>query len=80
MRFGGYTEKTWNGKEVKMDNPGIAFCYSLDLFKIYNYTDKIKNYIYCNCLIFVSQKILINLTQNIHNLNILMENSKKIMK
>ena len=49
MRFGGYTEKTWNGNlEYKKDNPGIAFCYSLDLFKIYNNTDKAKNSIWCH--------------------------------
>ena len=48
MRFGGYTEKTWNGNQVnKKDNKGIAFCYSLDLFKIYNNTDKARSSIRC---------------------------------
>ena len=37
MRFGGYTEKTWNGNdEAKKDENNNGFCYSLDLFKIYN--------------------------------------------
>ena len=48
MKFGGYIEETWNGGEGKKNNPGIAFCYSLDLFKIYNYTDKTKYSIYCS--------------------------------
>ena len=43
MRFGGYTEKSWStdGSDgvTKKDNKGIAFCYSLDLFKIYNNID-----------------------------------------
>ena len=48
MRFGGYTEKTWNGNEVnKKDNQGIAFCYSLDLFKIYNNIDTAGSSIRC---------------------------------
>ena len=48
MRFGGYTEKTWNGdRENKKDGKGIAFCYSLDLFKIYNNSDKAESSIRC---------------------------------
>ena len=48
MRFGGYTEKTWDGNQVsKKDNQGIAFCYSLDLFKIYNNSDKAESSIRC---------------------------------
>ena len=38
IRFGGYTEQTWNySNGGKTDRKGIAFCYSLDLFKIYNH-------------------------------------------
>ena len=48
MRFGGYTEQTWNGdQEFKKDINGIAFCYSLDFFKIYNNSDKAKFSILC---------------------------------
>ena len=51
MRFGGYTECTWNtdsGNTVnKKDANGIGFCYSLDLFKIYNNTNEAESTIRC---------------------------------
>ena len=48
MRFGGYTEKTWNGNdEAKKDENNNGFCYSLDLFKIYNITKEAKSTINC---------------------------------
>ena len=51
MRFGGYTECTWNadpkGGQNKKDNNGIGFCYSLDLFKIYNNTKEANSTIRC---------------------------------
>ena len=51
MRFGGYTECTWNtdsGNTVnKKDSNGIGFCYSLDLFKIYNNTNEAGSTIRC---------------------------------
>ena len=52
MRFGGYTECTWNadpkkGGQNKKDNNGIGFCYSLDLFKIYNNTNEANSTIRC---------------------------------
>jgi hypothetical protein len=51
MRFGGYTESTWNtnGSNAvnKKDNKGIAFCYSLDLFEIYNNADNAESSIRC---------------------------------
>ena len=52
MRFGGYTECTWNadpkkGGQNKKDNNGIGFCYSLDLFKIYNNTNEAGSTIRC---------------------------------
>ena len=33
-RFGGYTEQSWAGNEIKRDKE--AFCFSLDKMKIYN--------------------------------------------
>jgi len=41
MRFGGYTEKNWynsnkNQVNSRKDDKGICFCFSLDLFKIYD--------------------------------------------
>ena len=47
IRFGGYTEKTWNinNNSGKIDSKGIAFCFSLYLFKIYNHINN--NSIYC---------------------------------
>ena len=52
MRFGGYTEKTWNypgniNNYYKKDDKGICFCFSLDLFKIYNFNDNYNYSIYC---------------------------------
>ena len=51
FRFGGYTEMTWNtnnGETVnKKDKNGVGFCYSLDLFKIYNNTNEAKSTIRC---------------------------------
>ena len=48
FRFGGYTEMTWNGHVVnKKDRNGVGFCYSLDLFKIYNNTNEAVNTIRC---------------------------------
>ena len=51
MRFGGYTECTWNADpkdgQNKKDNNGIGFCYSLDLFKIYNNTKEANSTIRC---------------------------------
>ena len=48
MRFGGYTEQTWNdnnGQGIwKQDNK--AFCFSIELNKIYNIIPG-KNAIYC---------------------------------
>ena len=52
MRFGGYTEQMWNNSNknncvVRKDGKGICFCYSLDLFKIYNFNENHKNSINC---------------------------------
>ena len=50
MRFGGYTEKTWNANshgEKKKDQNNNGFCYSLDLFKIYNNTKEAESTIRC---------------------------------
>ena len=47
MRFGGYTEQIWNDdnkKEVqRKDGKNVCFCFSLDLFKIYNFDYNNKN-------------------------------------
>ena len=51
MRFGGYTEQYWNcgGSNgiYKKDDKNICFCFSLDLFKIYNFNDNYNSSIYC---------------------------------
>lgn len=51
MKFGGYTESTWNPDKSKIltkkDKNGIGFCYSLDLFKIYNNSNNAKSIIIC---------------------------------
>ena len=50
MRFGGYTERMWNGSEngsQRKDDKGICFCFSLDLFKIYNFNNQYAYSIYC---------------------------------
>ena len=50
MRFGGYTEQYWNGGSngcSKKDDKNICFCFSLDLFKIYNFNDNSNFSIYC---------------------------------
>ena len=52
MRFGGYTEKMWNyssnqGAIFQKDAKGICFCFSFDLFKIYDFNDNYKSSIYC---------------------------------
>ena len=48
FRFGGYTEMTWNGHMINKKNKnGECFCYSLDLFKIYNNTNEAESTIRC---------------------------------
>ena len=50
MRFGGYTEQYWNDGSkgtYKKDAKNICFCFSLDLFKIYNFNDNYNSSIYC---------------------------------
>ena len=51
MRFGGYTEQKWycsnNNSAYQKDNKEVCFCFSLDLFKIYNFNDNFKYSIYC---------------------------------
>ena len=50
MRFGGYTEQMWNGSgnvSQRKDGKGICFCFSLDLFKIYNFNNQYGYSIYC---------------------------------
>ena len=51
MRFGGYTEQKWycssNNGTQKKDGKEVCFCFSLDLFKIYNFNDNFKYSIYC---------------------------------
>ncbi len=52
MRFGGYTEQKWynsnrNNSIKKKDAKDICFCFSLDLFKIYNFNDNYQNSIIC---------------------------------
>ena len=50
MRFGGYTEQYWNGGSNfcnKKDAKNICFCFSLDLFKIYNFNDNYNYSIIC---------------------------------
>ena len=50
MRFGGYTEQYWNGGSngtYKKDAKNICFCFSLDLFKIYNFNDNSNSSIFC---------------------------------
>ena len=52
MRFGGYTEQYWNGIESgtsRKDAKNICFCFSLDLFKIYNFDDNYNCSIHCRC-------------------------------
>ena len=55
MRFGGYTEQKWycsnNNSAHQKDGKEVCFCFSLDLFKIYNFNDNFKYSIYCgyNC-------------------------------
>ena len=55
MRFGGYTEKMWNCSSnqstYQKDAKGICFCFSFDLFKIYDFNDNYKSSIECsyNC-------------------------------
>ena len=44
MRFGGYTEQNWyksdkSNRIQRKDSKGVCFCFSLDLFKIYNFND-----------------------------------------
>ena len=41
MRFGGYTEKLWNHYDIytRKDSKDICFCFSFDLFKIYNFNN-----------------------------------------
>ena len=43
MRFGGYTEQNWYSNKSnsiqRKDSKGVCFCFSLDLFKIYNFND-----------------------------------------
>ena len=52
MRFGGYTEQYWNcaGSKgcSKKDDKIICFCFSLDLFKIYNFNDNYNSSIFCS--------------------------------
>ena len=47
MRFGGYTEQIWNDDNKKgvrrKDGKNVCFCFSLDLFKIYNFDYNNKN-------------------------------------
>ena len=50
MRFGGYTEQIWNGSGNgcgRKDGKDICFCFSLDLFKIYNFNNQYGYSIYC---------------------------------
>ena len=51
MRFGGYTEQYWSGGGSKgcskKDAKNICFCFSLDLFKIYNFNDNYNSSILC---------------------------------
>ena len=51
MKFGGYTEQIWNSNKndsiTRKDGKGICFCFSLDLFKIYNFNDDYKHSICC---------------------------------
>ena len=51
MRFGGYTEQKWNGSKsdwtYRKDGKSICFCFSLDLFKIYNFNENFKYSICC---------------------------------
>ena len=48
MRFGGYTEQYWDCNGIyKKDAKNICFCFSLDLFKIYNFNDNYNSSIYC---------------------------------
>ena len=51
MRFGGYTEQYWGGGgskgTYKKDAKNICFCFSLDLFKIYNFNDNYNSSIFC---------------------------------
>ena len=50
IRFGGYTEQIWNKNDYgRNDNKDIAFCFSLDLLKIYNHNNSHASYsIYCS--------------------------------
>ena len=55
MRFGGYTEQKWycsnNNGAYQKDDKEVCFCFSFDLFKIYNFNDNFKYSIGCsyNC-------------------------------
>ena len=52
MRFGGYTEQLWNtngGRQTyRKDCKNICFCFSLDLFKIYNFNNDYNSSIICD--------------------------------
>ena len=51
MRFGGYTEQNWYSNKSnsiqRKDSKGVCFCFSLDLFKIYNFNDNNNYSIIC---------------------------------
>ena len=52
MRFGGYTEQNWyksdkSNRIQRKDSKGVCFCFSLDLFKIYNFNDNSSYSIKC---------------------------------
>ena len=65
MRFGGYTEKQWNcssnNSARRKDSKDICFCFSFDLFKIYNFNDNYNHSIYCGyneCPYFSSNELI----------------------
>ena len=50
MRFGGYTEKKWCNPSYRTfykDYKGICFCFSLDLFRIYDFNGNSRRSIGC---------------------------------
>ena len=52
MGFGGYTEKKWCNPSSSVtyckDYKGICFCFSLDLFRIYDFNGNSSSSIGCN--------------------------------
>ena len=97
MRFGGYTEKKWiissPTTTFYKDYKGICFCFSLDLFRIYDFNGNSRRSIGCyygsgpyfldDNMVFLKYIIVIIYYLGIHHIlrkALLLENLLKIMK